>query len=191
MMCLQKKLQRNSIRVRVAQQALKQAQKEYEHAVNQTLQRRERIEIKHRVPEGTKRSRYMSIAEEPRHTHPTEAKQAAKSRAYSIPSTRFKSQNQEEDDSFYLGLPAPWNIVPDAMGGDFKSLVNLQKTSLVPLFDGKPDHYSYFRDSFIMAVHCTSAGVFAKDLLLRQSLKSCDNMQKLLALAPREPPGTP
>ena len=40
-----------------------------------------------------------------------------------------------------------------------------------------------------MAVHCTSAGVFAKDMLLRQALKACEPMQKMLALAPPGAPG--
>ena len=184
-----------SIRVRVAQQALKQAQKEYEVALNQTLKRRRNNTRNHSVPAGilpekppgvkerdqlpegkywahpeNQAGRRLPVAvtgQEP----PLTKTLPTKSRGSSVPTTRFKPHNQEESDEFYLDLPVPWNVVPDDHSGSFKSLVNLQKSSLVPTFDGKPDHYNYFRDSFVMAVHYAKAGVFAKDMLLRQALK--------------------
>ena len=89
-----------------------------------------------------------------------------------------------ESESFYEFLPAPWNRIPDLQGQSFNQLLALQKNGLLPTFDGNQGNYQNFRSMFTMMVHSARIGVFAKDILLRQALKTCTSMSTLLAAAP-------
>ena len=210
-------LDERSIEVQVAQQALHQAQKEYEAAVEMSLiRKRERlrslpdlqgsltsrekeaptrmnqgeVHIKASIPSGPFTSRRGKLGSAREGSLGTKKGASTyRPRASSLPFSDFRSHGQDEGDAYYMALPVPWNIQPASMSGNLESLLNLQKGGLLPTFGGSPDHYINFRTTFISLIHSARAGVFAKDMFLRHSLKSCDNMQKLLAVAPPGPVG--
>ena len=96
---------------------------------------------------------------------------------------------EAEDPDFYGFLPAPWNKQPCQSTQTFNNLLSLQKNGVLPTFDGQQSNYQNFRSLFIMMVHSTHIGIFAKDVLMRHALRACSALSTLMAAAPPGPQG--
>ena len=121
-----------------------------------------------------------------REPEPTKTKPPPRYPSTKAPTYRTHSKTQEEleDEQYYLSLTKPWNIIPDQEGQSFNALMTMQKNGIIPTFEGEQAKYSNFRTLFFASVHTSKTKIFTKDILLRQALKNCTAMNNIIAAAP-------
>ena len=75
--------------------------------------------------------------------------------------------DQDEEDYFYLALPAPWNRLPIYPSWEMQE--SIDKGRIMP-FDGTRSTYESWRNQFIRCIHRTESNVLKKALALQASL---------------------
>ena len=89
-----------------------------------------------------------------------------------------------EGRRFYKRLPPPWNVVPTRQSANFAQVATLQKSGLIPVFDGTIGGYLGFRTQFKMSIHEVDLSILAKFMFLRNALAKVPELKTLLDIVP-------
>ena len=98
-------------------------------------------------------------------------------------SSRNPAPNDEYMGSpaFYQALPEGWTTVPN-LGApvDFNQYSLMQRSGLMPSFDGTVEAYPSFKAHFILAVHQVALPIFAKFMALKAALEKAIELTQFL-----------
>ena len=81
-------------------------------------------------------------------------------------------------DSFYKGLPRPWNTVPCREQGsgkkDTQDFFKMKQNTRLPIFSGDIEEYQEWREAFLFLIHVQNIEVAYKCMALKNVLDDSD-----------------